>query len=345
MRNFNEYYDPQVSMKESVGALSDPSLDHEKNRDDVNKLLMNLVMRYVAEYLKAPASDIAAIKRKAEAAVQNTEADVMQMLMDVMAKQMGMPQAAQYSKTDKLAVESLVDLRATAAIMKEIIFGGEFKVDQRRGGIFDNTFIGMDLGSGTGILTLAMAIAARRTEIANVTVIGLDISPVAVENSQRVLSRVLPSEQFLMKRGNIADPMCWAIVHDMPLHYLVSETIGPSTPPIEKRNGGWAMRGEERKLRASMLTQMDMDPFPVVFMNAMQYRPQLERDIHQGRTAMFPDLIGGRYSPHYEYSTLALKTASNSTHRKLNKAGDEFSDFEEFDIQMHRRWQGGKIEL
>lgn len=336
MHTFSEFYDPHVSIKESVDALSDPSLDHRKNREDVNKIIINLVTRYVADYLGVPAGDIAELKKRAVAAVQKSEQDMMQLMMDIIAKQMGAPEMAQFSQTDKLARESLIDIRATGAIMKEIIFGGEFEVQKR--GAFANHFIGMDFGHGTGILMLAISIAARRKEIENILVLGLDISKQAVDNSQRTLSRVLPANQFVVKQGDITDPMCWKLVYDLPLHYVVSETIGPSTPVIEKSGKDWVTKGKRRDVDLSMISHMDMDPFPNVFMNAMRYRPQLEDDVRRGRAAMFPNLIQGNFRPNNAGSTLVLNTSPDRAPLKLSDVGREFRDFEEFAIGNYRRW-------
>lgn len=343
MQTFQEYYEPHVSGEKIIDALSDPSLSHEKDRADVNRLLMNLVIRYVAEYLEMPPEDIEAINSKVKKSVKISPDDMMQIFVDVYMKAEGMPHTSSgFSQTDRLSLESLVDIRATAAIMKEIIFGGKFEVEQ--GEQFADNFIALDLGHGTGVLMLAAQIAALRKQIAKILVVGVDISPEAISNSRRTLAKFMPEEEFKIERADIVHPMIWNIFDGLPLSYVISETIGPSTPAMVRQNGVWRMVSQPNgNLEHSLTTHADVDPFPQVVLNALACRPDLEDDIRDGRTAMFPDIIGGKFKPDARNSTLILTTGEDQTPLLLHEVGKEFRNFEEFEIENHRRWQEGPV--
>lgn len=95
----------------------------------------------------------------------------------------------------------------------------------------------------------------------------------------------------------------------------------------------------DNNLEHSLITHADVDPFPQVFLNALACRPDLEDDIRDGRTAMFPDIIGDKFKPDAWNSTLILTTGEDQKPLLLHEVGKEFRNFEEFDIGNHRRWQ------
>jgi hypothetical protein len=346
MKSFSEYYEPHVPIQKDIDALSDPKLDHVRDRNDVNKLLINLALKYAAEYLQVSPYSIEGIEQRAMEAVQSTPADAMRLILDVIAKSTGEQATGEsgLAQTDIVAVESLIDLRSTAAIMKEIIFGGDFMVEKN--GPFGNNFIGLDIGHGTGILTLATYIAARRREINDIIMLGFDISPVAVEKSERTLNAAVPSYNFKVGQADVTNPSIWEVFHGLPLHYLVTETISTGIPPIIKRDGKWVLENEgDKETSFSLVTNADVDPFTQIFLNATRCHPGLEDDIRFGCTAMFPDIVRGNFKSDGENSTLYLHTGISQAPLKLHDVGSEFKDFQELQIGNHRRWQEESEEM
>jgi len=237
---------------------------------------------------------------------------------------------------DVMARQSLADLRATAAIVREVIFNNRFA----RG----RDFIGADFGSGSSILMLASMIAALRSEAKKIFVVGFDISKKAIEGAKRCLDGIIPDSFWRINQADILNPDLVGIFRGMSLNHWVSETFSDNTPAMKVEGDGLAVfdGGDPRDLGKSLVLNQHADPFPQVLINTVQGRPGFFEDVRGGKTAMFPDIVNGQYIPDFSRSLLSLRTGTE-LYRPLHEVGREFSEFEDFG--MVSRWPGGEMTL
>jgi|GEM_PF-1540421 len=332
MRAFEDYYRPDVPIASDVDELADPGLDQNRDRGQVNDLVMNLVLKYIAGSLDISPSDPREIKAVAESSIGNTPEDVMRILMTSFAPELA---GAGLGTLDKLGIQSLSDLRATAAIFKEIAFNDRFEDTQ--------DFVGVDLGAGTGILTLAGIVAARRKRIARAVVIGMDNVQKNLQMANRVLSSALRrTDEFQMVPIDITNPRVWVeLFGGLPLSSWISETIAFTTPKIDvtDNDARIVVSGTRNRVAAAagLVQTQQFDPFPQAFINTVRYRTGFLGDVRQGRTAMFPNIVNGDYRPDHDNSTIRLRTSNDSAQVRLDHVGDEFADYEA--LGDDKRWQ------
>ncbi len=108
----------------------------------------------------------------------------------------------------------LADLPKSAHIFK-VIAEGKTKF----GG---DVFTGLDIGSGTGILMLAMSVLAKRNGFSGVSLVGIERNQIVAERTNDILSR--------MGLGNVivADAKkkdTYGFLEDKKLHYITNETL------------------------------------------------------------------------------------------------------------------------
>lgn len=328
--NLSEYFS-NVPIQADIDALSDPSLSYEEHRDDVNQLVLNTVLKYIAEYLEANPQDVREIRNKFKEALAITEGEgellVKQTLLDLMGV------GIRIHKSDLMALQCLADVRSTAAIFKEVAFSDRF---QKEG-----NYLGIDLGSGTGILSLAMGIAARRAEVVDTLIVGLEIQEKAVVRSRRALERILGNREVLIRNANVLSRGLFHQFEGLPLHAWVSETISIGTPPLGLNGDKLTVLESSKRSRQESMEIVSMsrgtDPFVDILANTLSERPQIVNDVKEGRTAMFPDFFNGNYMPDHEASTLKLRTAKDKRHQLISHVGREFGDYEDLGLS-HRRW-------
>jgi len=136
---FQEYYQEGASIVEIIEELSDTELTLESDNERINLLCINLAVKYLAKYLR----------------VDDTNPDNLYLELQKQVNGMIDKWSAEgtSSNSDNLAVECLSDVQTTAAILKEIIFNEDFQLgDEER-------FFGLNLGSGTGILSVALSVS------------------------------------------------------------------------------------------------------------------------------------------------------------------------------------------
>lgn len=333
MKKLTEYYDPSTTLSNNRDQLSDPALDFEKHRDEVNELVLNFVIKYLTEYL--------GITERND--VRKIEGEVRQIVCanDItpehsLAEMMGMFAAKTKEllsgnfQDDLYPVECVIDLRSTAAIVKEIIFNDRFSSEE--------PFLSLDLGSGTGILLAASLIAARRKKIQEISGLGFELQEQAIIKSSKLLTSLFEKEQVNIERKDICDPMTYIDIYGFPIRSWISETISMGTPRIKKVGDDWQV--EFRNEREAFFSQMEqgLDPFVKVFGASVSIIKDFENKVKNGQIAMFPDLINGLYRPDTDQSTLQFRTGLKGNFA-LPRAGEEFENFENFTIgQRGTRW-------
>ncbi|WP_432738524.1 hypothetical protein [Maridesulfovibrio sp. FT414] len=108
----------------------------------------------------------------------------------------------------------LADLPKSAHIFKTIAEAGPM--------IGGDVFTGLDIGSGTGILMLAMSVQAKRNGFSGVSLVGIERNQIVAERTNDVLGR--------MGLGNVivADAKktdSYGFLKDRQLHYVSNETL------------------------------------------------------------------------------------------------------------------------
>lgn len=308
---------PRMNVRKKLGSfvndLSDPTLDFQRDREDVNRLVLNLVMGYMAEYLNMEMARISDVRNEIARRVQECEE-----LVDSERARYLMGKSI--PGDELFPLECAADIPATAALVKEIIFNDGFE----RG----DSFCAVDLGSGTGILSLAAYIAGRRAEVEKILVVAGEMQSSAVVKSRKALNAVDP-DAFRVQRVDITAPSLMQAFDDVPLSFLISETINSDVPEC------WVVANrlyfsDDYILDRYRKEHRFSDPFPDVMMNVSKNRPTFVRDVLDGRTALFPDVINGLYIPDdSRRATLQLKTGMSGMHL-LSNVGQEFRKYSRY---------------
>jgi hypothetical protein len=325
MKSLEEFW-TKSPLKEDVKALSNPNLHHDHSREKVNGLVLNAVIKYLALYLEIASDDIGAIRDQVAAALQRKT----KMLYDEDPKE-----GVQYDAchkgpapgNDGFGIQCAADIRRTAAIFKEIAFGGNF-VDNGR-------FLGLELGSGTGVMMLAMSVAATRRKIKDFYCVGIEKSSMAAKRSQEALDQAVGRNHVSVLCKDVRDEGVLSSLFKNPIHYWVSETISVNTPKIDMQYRDFGLSEDQKLIRR---LEMTTDPFVEALRISMDELPLFKSYVRSNGTAMFPDVINGLYKPDSGRSTLVLKTSPNPNPVILERTAEEFETYEDFDVP-DKRWE------
>lgn len=324
---FEQYYQDRP-LRTLVNELSDSRLDVDRHRDKVNALVMSLVIQYLGEYLKVPTRDPrligqAARKKHEEMRVERLRENFTK---KVLTGSLAGNLEAGRSNDDFPSLDCLMDTASTAALFKEIAFNNRF---EKRG-----QFMGADFGSGTGILTLATALAGRRSGAQSLFTMGLDREETAVRRSTEVLSRLLSPKEVMMTAVDIRTPnLVRTLFHDLPLSFWVSETISDETSSMHIERGNLVHSAEPNNLHTigMRLLNTALEPYFDVLDATMKERPGFLQDVRKGATAMFPDFVNGAFVPNGDKgATLKLRTSPfPEVPVRLPTVGAEFWSYEQ----------------
>jgi len=325
MKPLEEYvtHDPA---SDDFEALCDSRLDFERDRAAVNERVLNFVIKYLASYLEIAETEANQIRDRVKAALKRK----LMMVYDEDPKE-GVQYDACYARkvpgNDRYGIQCAADLRRTAAIFKEIAFGGRFVNSQH--------FLGLDIGSGTGILMMAMVVAAKRRGIRDYHVVGIEKSKMAEEQSEKTMSRLIPGDRLSVLCENIVEEFKLSGLFRGMLHYWVSETISLQTPKLKSDQPELGLNPAQLRIRKMEYTS---DPFVEAFRNSLREIPHFSHNVEMGRTAMFPDIINGLYKPDRGRSTLLLKTSVRKRPVILEQTSKEFEGYEDFGL-LDKRWE------
>lgn len=326
MRTFENYYDRDLSLKETVKSLADPQLCFERDRETVNELVMNLVIKFSAKYLGIQDNEPRMIK---EAANIINATDFNDILLSLQQGINNVNNGSFIYQRDTLAQECLLDIRSTAAIVKEIIFNDQFQKT--------NSFMGVDFGAGSGILMLASLLAAMRQEIQRRFVFGIELQREAVAKAQKVLESIFDSSEFTIGVADITNLETMMSLANFNLSHWVSETIAWDCPEIIISDSIVQIQTDVQGLVGVQINKT-WDPFPIIVKNACATNPNFPEDVQNGQTAMFPDIMNGLYQPNPNNPQIILRTGPNNNPIKLDQVGDEFANFEDFEVAT-KRWR------
>jgi hypothetical protein len=304
--------------------LSDPKLNFAKDREVVNRLILSFLVKYLAAYLEIP--DQKTPRALAEEIRLVTEFTVLGALGEY--EEMG-DVKANSSMGDNYAVRCLYDLRQTAAIFKEIVFNDRFEKRE--------PFFGLDLGSGTGILTIAMVLTAKRKGIEKIHCVGIERSSVAVERATKVAERLGLGKEIEFVCDDLLKPsLIKKFIQENQLSFWVSETISIAVPKFDPFAPGFDLNLKSPRGRKSELRS---DPFVEALKKTIDTAPDFLEDVKSGKTAMFPDIVSRLYAPDGNRSKINLKTGLGKP-LELERLGQEFEAYEDLGSK-HRRWARG----
>lgn len=314
--------------------LSDPGLKYDRNREQVNDLVMNVVIKYLAKYLNVRSRTIKGVRGQLKALIDESREDnkthnpmlTGQYVENIYGYRPGV---------DYFPLSCHGDIRKTAALFKEIAFSDAFLQGNPK------RYTGLDLGSGTGILTLAALMMGRRLGIENVLCIGIEQRGLSVSRSRQALKKLSCKEvnivqTDLMKEGLLErlmrSPTAW-----------VSETIlghtEHSTPRLDLEREDLGLTDIERR---KQLNQRKSDPFVLLLQKTIELMPEFAEKVRAGKIVMFPDVFNGLYRPNKHNSTLRLRTGTDEP-LKLHEIGKEFEEYEELGLGVER-WREEKRE-
>ena len=332
MKSLEEFL-TKSTLKEDLNALSNPNLDHDRSREKVNGLVMNTVIKYLALYLKIDETNARSIRDRVKEAIKWKERMAFQM-----DSEEGMQYNACYKSpapgNDLDGIMCAADLHRTAALFKEIAFGGRF--------IENGRFHGLELGSGTGIMTLAMTVAASRKKIRDMHCVGIEKSGIAVNRSQKVLDEVVGSGRVSIHNWDIRECGHLSALYGDPIHYWVSETISLNTPKVDLARKDFGLSEDQLLVRR---VEGGIDPFTDALRVSLNELPFFKTYVQRGATAMFPDVINGSYQPDRGRSTLRLVTAAKPKRSILERVGEEFEAYEDLDLGWKRWHSPDEVEM
>lgn len=324
MKSLEELW-TKSSLEEDVKVLSNPNVRHDYGRGKVDELVMNTVAKYLARYLDLASHDVSGFRDQVKGILERKD----RMAFEFDQKE-GIQYDAVYGKptpgNDAYPIRCAADLHRTAAVFKEVAFGGNF--------VNNGRFIGLDLGSGTGVLTLAMAVAAARRKIKDFYCVGFERSGMAAKRSQETLESVVGKDHVAVFCRDVRDRNNYSELFKKPIHYWVSETISINTPRLDLRRRNFGLDGDMALLRR---IDQGSDPFVEALRVSMDELPLFKPYVLKRATAMFPDILNGLYRPDRGRSTLALQTASSQNPVILEQVGRDFEGYGDLDLGW-KRW-------
>ncbi len=323
MKKLTEYYTQRPAMMD-FSELTDPELQFDSHREQVNELVLNLVIKYLAKYLNIQSKSIAEVRAKIKSAIDESyeENKRLKPALGSNAENIhGFNQGV-----DAYPLQCHGDIRKTAAIFKEIAFSDKF-----REGDVPNEFYGLDFGSGTGVLTLAMAIMARRLGSESVRCIGVEQRELTVKRARNAIKKIVGKDVSFVRSDIFSNGKLEDLLARQP-HAWVSETIQSGTPELDLDIRGFGLGGKEKRQQSKMRYS---DPFVLLLHATMSKMPDFRRLVESGEIFMFPNVFNELYTPNYNHSMLRLRTGPDER-LLLPRAGKEFEEYEDLDVSGNR---------
>jgi len=321
----SQYYKPEEPITWDIEELSDCNLSAVRDRQRVNDLVMNIVLKYTAHYLELDPNDVRKIQEEIRNRLIVTKESIQTAINQAIENVFG--EKNPIENKDKMAFLSLSDTQTTAALFKEITFetGFQYAPTFSRG----RRFSSLDLGSGAGILVLASYVAGKRAEARSLICQGIEIQPIAAERSRRALKKVISENRFKIIEGDAGSTELIKRIGDIP-QIWTSETISHETPPLKvfADHAEIDAEGDKRtEWEMGMIVNRNSDPFPYALNATLRAYPRFYEAVKQGETRMIPDIINGKYKP--GEATLKLATGRNPrSPLMLHNVGEEFKAYE-----------------
>ena len=258
MIKLSEYYSEKTSLYEDVENLV---IINENNRDEINVLVLNIVLKYLTSYLDIQETSIENIKLRVQE-ILNADLWILSNLSN---------EENTIRTIERFLLDCLLDIRQTSAIFKEISFDKSFEET--------NAFNWLDLWSWSWILTLAMYVSALRNWASEWNIYYVDQSVKWVNKTTEILNWLWWKFNF---SGRVSDILDRDTYNDIPLDnlsYLVSETISNTTPSfsIDPEDGELTLFSELDEYMLQIMLQWD--PYPSIISTVTGLSPELYQNI------------------------------------------------------------------
>lgn len=305
-------YEGPGQLRRLSNRLSDRSLSLETHRAEIDRLCYLFSLEYLMAYMGTPQGPRQRMSQTKDMDHIRTE----------IARVSG-------SEGNVAGLMPLLDLRGTAAVVREIIFG-ENTMKAADG---EDAAWSFDLGSGSGVLTLASAIALRRAVPQGRRLsIGFEVSSAALAISRSILTQVLERGEFHLLEGDLLRIRTFQDLRPLGAPKLwTSETFSGVTPPFTLTDSGVELdKTYPEAISSYQSTGIEYDPLPhVISLTLATWRDFAVR-VKRGETAMFPDVVNGRFSFEGAWPRISLTTSTDTAPRELQRVGDDFSGFRRF---------------
>lgn len=278
-----------TSLAQGVRELSNPRKFPTPETHNCDQVIANLVELYAEAFCKCYSRD---------AASPST------IVHRVMLSQM---------TAAKVAIQSLMDFRATAALAKELIFNSKGNV--------------ADLGAGSGILGVCAGIGSLRTGIEAVSVHCIERESDMANALRKLAAQLRPRIALIIKEADITHADTIRDLSTKNIGTWVSETINSDTIPLHIDNDTVRMGEGYHSL---------CDPYPKVLKNLVENVPDFLETVRAGDVKLFPDIVNGAYLPKGQEGWIELRTSrSHKNGGDLRKVG---KDFTKLTSKMTYRW-------
>lgn len=331
MKTLDQYFTGD-SLENDFETLCDPLLEPERDRNFVNATVLSFVVKYLATYCEVDLSQT--IQGIRNSILYVVHMAVMTARNNAALSRDGIEVGI---ASDHFSLKCLADIRQTSAIGKEILFNDRF---ERR-----DDFYGLELGSGTGILTAFMGMAAKRRRIRDIHCVGIELQQRAAMRSRAALGKIFGLGEALVQCADALSPVPYqdsfrnslGLPRSQAPDFWISETISTSTPSmsLSKENFGLS----EPEIIQREFAEKGGDPFVEVLGKTVREFPDFGERVRREKAAMFPDIFTGDYVPNKVRSTLRLRTGRNRNER-LGMVGEEFARFEDLGFDRYR-WDSG----
>ncbi len=337
MKRFEEYVNWQKPATAALKELCDPRSFESAESSGVDEAIISFVVRYLSHYLFNASMDELRIVGDFCAGTATQEAsdrsDNAYLRLPERIKKHLLGYSAE--EMDGASMSALLDIRPTATMFKELAFS---PIATRE----TDWFLGVDLGAGTGITTIAGFVAAARKNCRGV-MRGYEMRTPARLRAGHVLSNLTGENARLKAEILYADVAEKSIYLDLakqirgkrggrPLDLWVSETFAHFTPPFV-RDGGTIKWQKDWPVPDPVLAAME--PLKQAVNLSTEHLPNFLQNVSEGKTVMFPDIATPRVRFDARLSALQLRTQHDGW-LLLQKMGDPFRDFEDFGA--HQRW-------
>ncbi len=320
MIQLQDYFSEKTTLYEDIEEIIWLS---KEERDKLNMLTLNIIIKFISSYLFIKESNIEWIKRRVNEIIESRFYEKWLDHLWVLTGSSFIP------TWDHFALDCLLDIRQTSAIFKEVALNEWFETDW---------FQSIDLWAGTWILSIAAYIAWKRKQKNSWEIIVIDQSTEAISKFLRIVQPLNWVYDFKWRVWNILDKDIYNWLNLDELSFWISETISTTTPSFSLDTQDWGVYFENEFAEYMMLLNTFMDPYPLVLGLFTKLFPVLYRRFQTKKTAMFPDFANWLYKPAQYYSTIDLKTWNSKIPLRLDKIWWEFDEYEDLWVSP-KRWE------
>lgn len=333
MKKIEAYLRTDMSLAQKFDELADTEKFSDKDSSGAKEAIMDFVVSYLLEFSELTLPEL---REYAQAVVKK---DYGHPLVKKKTQEAGAPR-------DGMVLGMLLDLRSTAALVQEIVFG-------EHEGFEGDRFVGLDLGSGSGILSVALAIAGARKKVKTV-IKGIELQPYSLEEAERIVGDINENSKhdvsITFAEGDLTEDQVFkeeilpfVEENGNKVDFVVSETFNHTTPqPVitDSRTLEWDRKVPMTPEQAHSMK--DSDPFEWVISNLVKYIPNTIADIQSKKTRAFPDFVNRGVKLGNAYAKIKMYT-EGAKMMVIHKVGELFSEFQALPVPTYRFPDGSEV--